>query len=435
MQNTIVVGAGLAGLTTATYLARAGHHVTLLDKAKEPGGRAITDKKDGFALNRGIHALYSGGAASEVLSELRIDYKFGIPRNVWVRDQRGLHRFPADAMSLLQTSLLTAGEKFELVGLLTKVTMLDPLRSNTQTVDEWLDTNSHSPRIRALLASIARAYLYSAALDVASADTFLARLQQTVKHPVHYVEGGWQSIVDALRQAAQEAGVQIRTSANVAKLTFCNGEVDGVQFRDGSELYAKNVVLALPLADAQNLIDASPLQERFGQIFGHTLPVPVAALDLALSGLPDPRHPVIFDMEHPVFATAQSVFTSLAPEGGAVVHAFKQLDPRKPTDPQQDRADLERFLDTVQPGWRELVVEQRFLPHIAAAGTLPLATHGGLDGRALHHLDAAPNLYFAGDWVGARGWLIDASLDSARSVARSILASSRVEQPVLAHAA
>src|SRR5438067_1766274 len=102
MQDTIVVGAGLAGLATATYLARSGHHVTLLDKSKQPGGRAITDTKDGFALNRGIHALYSGGAASEVLRELKIDYTFGIPKNVWVRDQRGVHRFPADAMSLLQ---------------------------------------------------------------------------------------------------------------------------------------------------------------------------------------------------------------------------------------------------------------------------------------------------------------------------------------------
>ena len=55
MQDTIVVGAGLAGLTTATYLARAGHHVTLAEKSKDPGGRAITDTKDGFALNRGIH--------------------------------------------------------------------------------------------------------------------------------------------------------------------------------------------------------------------------------------------------------------------------------------------------------------------------------------------------------------------------------------------
>ena len=41
----------------------------------------------------------------------------------------------------------------------------------------------------------------------------------------------------------------------------------------------------------------------------------------------------------------------VAPDGGAVVHAFKQLDPRQPAQPHADQADLEAFIDRVQPGW------------------------------------------------------------------------------------
>jgi hypothetical protein len=33
------------------------------------------------------------------------------------------------------------------------------------------------------------------------------------------------------------------------------------------------------------------------------------------------------------------------------------------------------------------------------------------------------NVYFAGDWVGPRGYLVDASLGSARETARQILLS------------
>ena len=51
---------------------------------------------------------------------------------------RGLYRFPADALSMLQTTLLTAGEKFELMGLLARITMIDPERYATQSVAEWL---------------------------------------------------------------------------------------------------------------------------------------------------------------------------------------------------------------------------------------------------------------------------------------------------------
>src|SRR5207253_14118 len=81
--DTLVVGGGLAGLSAATYLARAGQRVTLLEKAPALGGRAVTDAPHGFTLNRGAHALYTGGAASEVLRDLGVTYSAGSPKNVY----------------------------------------------------------------------------------------------------------------------------------------------------------------------------------------------------------------------------------------------------------------------------------------------------------------------------------------------------------------
>jgi choline dehydrogenase-like flavoprotein len=108
-KHTIVVGGGLAGLTAATYLARAGQRVTVLEKAQQPGGRPISDTPHGFTMNRGAHGLYTGDAASDVLNELRISYSHGSPKNIQALDARGVHRFPGDAMSLFQTSLFTRG--------------------------------------------------------------------------------------------------------------------------------------------------------------------------------------------------------------------------------------------------------------------------------------------------------------------------------------
>jgi phytoene dehydrogenase-like protein len=151
----------------------------------------------------------------------------------------------------------------------------------------------------------------------------------------------------------------------------------------------------------------------------------VAALDVALRRLPAPQHPVVFDQDRPVFVTAQSTVADLTPaSGGGVVHVLTQHDPRVGTIAEQDREAMEAQLDRVQPGWRDEVLENRFLPHMLAVSALPLAKNGGLDSRLGTRSEDVPNVYFAGDWVGLGGYLLDATLGSAREAARVLLESS-----------
>ena len=56
--DVAIVGSGLAGLTATAYLVRGGRRVRVLERATEPGGRAMTSVEDGFAFNLGPHALY-----------------------------------------------------------------------------------------------------------------------------------------------------------------------------------------------------------------------------------------------------------------------------------------------------------------------------------------------------------------------------------------
>ncbi|TXS44466.1 NAD(P)/FAD-dependent oxidoreductase [Streptomyces sp. t39] len=55
--DTVVVGAGLAGLACALDLCRAGHRVHLLEASDGVGGRMRTDRKDGFLLDRGFQVF------------------------------------------------------------------------------------------------------------------------------------------------------------------------------------------------------------------------------------------------------------------------------------------------------------------------------------------------------------------------------------------
>ena len=92
--------------------------------------------------------------------------------------------------------------------------------------------------------------------------------------------------------------------------------------------------------------------------------------------------------------------------------------------PDEDHAELRAYLRVlgVEP---EDVITSRFLPRMVVAGALPLAAAGGLAGRPAVTASGVTGVYLAGDWVGPRGWLSDASLASGRAAAVAALSRPR----------
>lgn len=70
--DTIVVGAGIAGLTAATYLSREGRKVLLFEKNKECGGLVNSFVLDGFLFDAGVRALEDAGIIFPMLEDLGI---------------------------------------------------------------------------------------------------------------------------------------------------------------------------------------------------------------------------------------------------------------------------------------------------------------------------------------------------------------------------
>jgi phytoene dehydrogenase-like protein len=265
---------------------------------------------------------------------------------------------------------------------------------------------------------------------------------------VLYLDGGWQTIVDGLMSEALKAKVSINIGRRVSniketvnktskKLTISTPSWR-IYFSDGSNILTSNLVIAGSPTDVQLLFEDSK-PEFQSHLFGdgritetrRPNPVRVACLDVALSTLPNPRIPVAIGIDTPFFLSVHSATAKLAPHDAALIHVMKYLGSTHEPNLKDDRLELEAFLESVQPGWRDVLVKERFLPNMVVYNAIVSADQGGILGRPDTKVPQTENLYLVGDWIGPEGLLADASFASAKHVAQQILKVQPKAQPKL----
>ena len=57
MSEAVIIGSGLGGLLSGAILSRAGYHVTILEKAAQPGGCLQTFTREGLRFDTGFHSV------------------------------------------------------------------------------------------------------------------------------------------------------------------------------------------------------------------------------------------------------------------------------------------------------------------------------------------------------------------------------------------
>jgi len=69
----VIVGAGLAGLTSAAYLSREGHPVLLIEKNEKCGGLISSFSHEGFVFDVGARSIENSGVIKPMLRDLKIE--------------------------------------------------------------------------------------------------------------------------------------------------------------------------------------------------------------------------------------------------------------------------------------------------------------------------------------------------------------------------
>jgi phytoene dehydrogenase-like protein len=419
--DLIVVGGGLAGLTAAALVAKAGRAVVVLEQASSLGGRAATQVRQGVHFNLGAHALYRRGHAHRIFTELGIPFTGRFPspgRAVLVQGNRSF-RLPQGPVSLFASRLLSLAEKWRMARLLAGFWRIDARTLDPVSIRDWVRQMAGTGNLAQVLHGLFRLSTYVNDPERMSAGVAIRQLQIALAGNVLYLDGGWQTLVDGLRARAAEHGAEIRNGTRVDAVRSNGGSV-AVRLAGGEVMYGRTAVVAVPPSVASELLSLSA-EDALGRRLAACLAVRAACLDVALTRLTRPGYRFALGLDRPLYYSVHSAAAKLAPEGVAVVHLMKYLgDDTSPAEVAE--REMETLLDRLQPGWREHIIARRFLPGMTVANDLPRAEEGGLIGRPAVAVREQPGIFLAGDWIGEEGVLADASAASAAEAARCVLA-------------
>lgn len=275
MSKVVVLGAGIMGLAAAHRALTLGHEVTLLEAASEPGGMAAHFNFDGLSIERFYHFVCKSDTPTfELLAELDMrDAMRWRSTSMGYFVEGALHKW-GDPFALLRFPHLNLIEKFR-YGLL----MLISTRRNAWPALEHVSTRAW---IEAWCGKTVYAKLWKRLLDLKfheyaddiSAQWTWARIRRVgrsrkslLQEELGYIEGGSQTLVDALIAAIAKSGGTVKLKEPADRVLITDGKVTGVRTTNG-DYRADAVVSTVPTPLLGSLLAEAPdgLRTRYDAI-------------------------------------------------------------------------------------------------------------------------------------------------------------------------
>ncbi|MEQ8689369.1 MAG: FAD-dependent oxidoreductase, partial [Pseudomonadales bacterium] len=355
-----------------------------------------------------------GGAGAAILHELGVLYTGRRPPDGGrlTGDGESVHAIPSTLPALLGYSGLSLRGRLKAVRLFATIAR-GPLPPPDLSFDAWLAQRQSSPEVVSLFRAFLRLSTYVAASDQLSAAAAVLQMRQALSGVI-YVDGGWATLVAGLIGRAREYGVTINTRSAIRAV---HSDAEGVcaVLEGGEKLRAAEVVLAVSPRQALQLL-GSAASAQLRECVQRSQPVVAGCLDIGLRRLPRPEVAFALDLVLPRYMSSHSIAAGLAPSGCTLLQMAYYGEGGAIA-----RTRLEAWLNTLQPGWRDEVIMQRWLPAARICDVLPSAKQGGLAGRPTVDAAGLDRVSLCGDWVGPIGLLSDASFASAREATMAIL--------------
>src|SRR5579872_2377513 len=336
-RDIVIIGGGHNGLVTAFYLAKAGFKPLVLERSAQVGGAAVTDEfHPGFCCSTLAHT--AGPIRPDVVRDMQLE-KHGLKlitpevcvtalspdgraltlyqdagksaEAIAAFSQKDAAKYPeleqslgkisrviADALATTPPdidhpdrgdlwSMLKTGRAIRNLG---KRDMYRVLRWGPMAVADLVAEYFETELLRAVIAARG---IFGTFLGPWSAGSSLQLLIRAAgdSHPAgsaFFIAGGTGALTQAMASAAQAAGVEIQTGAEIIEIRVKDGAATGLLLATGEEINAKAVISnADPKRTLLKLTDPVHLSPDFVQKLQHYRGNgTVAKVNLALSALP-----------------------------------------------------------------------------------------------------------------------------------------------------
>ncbi|MCH1401800.1 MAG: phytoene desaturase family protein [Schleiferiaceae bacterium] len=273
MKSVIVIGSGFAGLSSATFLAKAGYDVTVLEKNDSLGGRARVWETQGFKFDMGpswywmpdVFERYFksfGYDISDLYELVRLNPSYRVVFGPKDHEDQSASMAELEAMferldpgssERLKKFLAEAAYKYE-VGI--KDLVHKPSRSLLEFVDFRIlkglfqldllkDMRKHvaevstHPKLKAIMEF---PVLFLGALPQNTPALYSLMNYADMSLGTWYPRGGMHKIIEAMVKVAKEQGVKFRTKAEVKGFKYSGNKIVGVLTKTGG--FSADIVVA-----------------------------------------------------------------------------------------------------------------------------------------------------------------------------------------------
>lgn len=480
---TIVIGAGLSGLSAALALARAGRDVTVIEATCGVGGCCSNTTVDGYTFNNGAVYVALPSLLRRAFARLGLDLDDEVPlipitqpHETHLDDGTVVHLGSLDASRVegSQAALRSMQLRDGLGKLqrdwqpLYRRLVDDILPHELSTMRTLALLWRHLPKMSghadrlirryfadsALQASVASMLLYTGTAPQRLPASQLIGVLALLDEGFHLPRRGMGAITAALRRALHSAGVEIRCGSKVEHIEVSRGAVSGVLLDSGERMAARDVIATcagfsvvnqlLPPASRpramRRLAGKAPLSHRAVaiQLGGQIAPTSGAFI---VNHVPDmtrqgDMHRVTLDEPRWLSWTSpSSVSPELAPAGKAVVELFAPvsgISRAQEWTPSMTTHAVERHVAALQrhlPGMRVETIrtldpqdfaQQRHLYEGALYGIAP----GANPALYFPHRTSLPGLYLAGQTTFP-GFGVPSAMYSGLQAAEGLLAADR----------